>query len=108
MENNVPINATCPECRGPLSQEPGSMEIRCLVGHTYSPLTLLQAHYETQERVLWSAVVALEEATPLVDAVAPFCSPEAAARLKQQAATKLRQAKDLRAILERLEPFRPD
>jgi hypothetical protein len=84
------------------------MEVRCLVGHIYSPLTLLQAHYETQERALWSAVVALEEAMPLVDSVAPFCSPEAAARLKEQAAAKHQQAKDIRAVLERLEPFRPE
>ena len=71
MEPTIPINATCPECRGPLSVIPGTSEFRCLVGHMYSARTLLQAHYETQERTLWSAVVVLEEATQLINAVAP-------------------------------------
>jgi LSD1 subclass zinc finger protein len=109
MESTVPVNATtCPECRGPLSFVPGSIEFRCLVGHAYSPWTLLWTHYETQERTLWSAVVVLEEAAILVDAVSPYCSGEIAEHLRIHAAGKLKQAKSIRNILEQLEPFRTE
>jgi len=66
------IEATCPECRGPVSEVRynGLLEFRCLVGHAYSPKSLLEAHSETEERALWAAVVALEETERLVDAVA--------------------------------------
>jgi len=78
------------------------------VGHTYSPFSLLQSHYEAQERALWSAVVALEEAMQLVDAVEPHCSPASVERLRRQAQTKFQQAKEVRGVLEHLEPFRPE
>ena len=108
MEPTIPINATCPECRGPLSVTPGTVEFSCLVGHVYSPSALLQAHYETQERTLWASVVVLEETVQLVNAVAPHCSAAAADRLQEQAAMKVKQAKEIRGVLERLQPFRPD
>ena len=65
------IQATCPKCRGPLSKTPINHvhEYEYLVGHKYSGEVLLMAHSETQERALWAAVVALEEATQLVTAV---------------------------------------
>ncbi len=39
------INATCPECRGPLSAVTtgGIVEYQCLIGHRYSPQGLLIA-----------------------------------------------------------------
>ena len=44
------IEATCPECRGPLSevQYDRIVELRCLVEHAYSPKSLLEAHSETK------------------------------------------------------------
>ncbi len=104
------INATCPECRGPLTGliEDGQLhEYVCLVGHRYSAATLLAAHYETQERTLWAGVVALEEATNLVAEVAPLFPSESAARLLEQAEKKRRQAEQVHGILQDLEPFRP-
>lgn len=112
MQTKRLIDATCPECRGPLSetmQVSGGQkmsEYKCLVGHTYSAKALLQSHSETQEKALWSAVVALEEAANLVRAVASEFTPEVRQRLQQQAELKQKQAIELRAILERLEPFK--
>ena len=111
MDRMRPIRATCPECRGPLSEVVKSdgdrklCEFTCLVGHTYSPRALLEAHSQTQESTLWSAVVALEEAAILVDAVVSEFKPGVADRLKEQAQLKLQQAGQLRGILEHLELF---
>lgn len=81
-------------------------QFRCLVGHLYSARSLLEAHSETQENALWAAVVALEESVNLVRATAPQMKPEVAKRLQEQAAVKLRQAAEIRRIVEQLEPFR--
>jgi len=104
------IEATCPDCRGPLSQESYDevREFHCLVGHTYSPSALLQAHYEAQEKTLWAAVVVLEETAKLVEAVASGFSPSIVKDLESQVATKQRQSAEIRRILENLEPFRTE
>lgn len=112
MDSTRPVEATCPECRGPLSEvtegdgHPKLLEFKCLVGHTYSPRALLEAHSETQERTLWSAVVVLEESARMVQAIESEFKPEIVERLRQQVATKMEQASQIRRILEQLEPFR--
>jgi len=84
----------------------GVREYRCLVGHAYSPPTVLEAHSEAQEKALWAAVVALEEAANLARIVAPQFGTAVAARLeRQEEKKKLVQAAEVRAILDRLEPF---
>lgn len=110
METTIAIEATCPDCRGPLVEERHNaiLEFKCLVGHRYSPRALLQAHSETQERMLWAAVVALEEARNLVAAVAAMLSSQELARLHPQVEAKTLQAKQIRNILENLEPFHID
>src|SRR5215472_1330710 len=102
MEARRAIEATCPECRGPLTdvQHDDLHEYRCLVGHAYSARSVLAAHSDTQERALWSAVVALEESAKLVESVGPQFPQEVAERLRQQAQVKLRQAAEVRQILE--------
>jgi two-component system chemotaxis response regulator CheB len=101
------IKATCPECRGPLEEEhdAGLPEFRCLVGHKYSPESLLQAHYETEERMLWAAVVALEETPNLVERVAGTLKPELLEAAKREAERKAEQAKAIRKIVEELRPL---
>jgi two-component system chemotaxis response regulator CheB len=101
------IEASCPECRGPLS-EISLDELReysCLVGHRYSARGLLQAHSETQEQMLWAAVVTLEECANLIKAIASEFPEAALERLREQVAKKLQQAAEIRRILEELEPF---
>ena len=101
------LEATCPDCRGPMSVSAygGLREYSCLVGHRYSARGLLQAHSEAQEKSLWAAVVALEEAGNLVREVARDFPDDVAERLQQQAAKKKDQAAAIRRILQELEPF---
>jgi hypothetical protein len=100
------INATCPDCRGPLSEviEDGVREYRCLVEHRYSDAGLLQAHYETQERALWAAVLVLEEAAIIAREVAAHM-PASAATLHTEAADKEKQAAAVRLVVAQLKPF---
>jgi two-component system, chemotaxis family, protein-glutamate methylesterase/glutaminase len=109
MEGRKVIEATCPDCRGPLTEVNNGdfRQYRCLVGHRYAARSLLEAHSETQENALWSAVAALESAN-LVRAVALDLPPELAERLQRQAEKKKEQAEQLRRILEQLEPFQLD
>jgi two-component system chemotaxis response regulator CheB len=101
------VFGTCSDCRGPLEEirDAGVVEFRCLVGHRYSPEGLLSAHYEAQERVLWSAVVALEEAPNLVKRVADAITPEAAESAQRQAERDADDAKAVRKIIENLRPY---
>jgi two-component system chemotaxis response regulator CheB len=104
------INATCPECRGPLTeiQEEEIVEYECLVGHRYTPQSLLHTHAQAQERALWAAVVALEEAGNLVSAVGPHLPPTVRFSLKSEADGKGSQAAKIREIVHELTPFRTE
>jgi hypothetical protein len=106
MREDHPLLATCPDCRGPLAEvlEDDVRDYRCLVEHRFSDLGLLRAHSETQERVLWAAVVALEEAAVIARTVAAR-RPASAAVLGEQADEKIRQAALIRAVLDNLKPF---
>lgn len=111
METKQILEATCPDCRGPLSQirhDARTSEYTCLVGHAYSAHALLQAHHETEEEALWAAVLALEETANIVRAVGQDCQPGIAERLATQAQLKRNQAAVIRKILEQLEPFQTD
>lgn len=107
MEKRELIEGTCPECRGPLTevQDGALVEFHCLVGHRYSPEALLRAHYDAEERTLWSAVVGLEEATKLVQAVAPHVAAELVPGLESVAREKHEQAGLVRDILDRLKAY---
>jgi len=63
------------------------------------------AHCDAEENALWAAVVALEEVTVLVDSVTPHLEASLAERLKQQAEEKRQLAREVRSVLERLQPF---
>src|SRR3954453_19580433 len=106
MREVRPIPATCPECRGPLSEvtEDGVREYRCLVEHRYSAAGLLQAHSDTQERKLWTAALVLEEAA-IIAREAAKQMPESAVMLEAQAIEKLRQSEAITDVLAHLRPF---
>jgi two-component system, chemotaxis family, protein-glutamate methylesterase/glutaminase len=106
MEAHRLIQATCPECRGPLSEvrDGAVVEYRCLVGHRYSPLSLLIAHSDTEERALWAAALALEEAEVIANEVSTHLAA-AAETLRVQGAEKRQQANAIRAVLDNLRPF---
>jgi len=107
METQIPVAVNCPECGGPLLavEQADPHELRCLVGHTFSLRSVLQAHSERQENLLWGAVAALLEAANLVEWVAAQVDDELAARLRGQSETKLRQAAEIRRMIEQMEPF---
>jgi two-component system chemotaxis response regulator CheB len=104
------LQATCPECRGPLSEvrDGDLVEYECLVGHRYTPEALLHTHAQTQERMLWSAVVALEEAENIVAAVAPHIKQPIRSSLETEAQQKRDQAARIREIVHELTPFRTE
>lgn len=78
------------------------------MGHTFSARSILLALSQAQEKVLWAAVVALEESINLVRLVMPQLPENLAKRLEVQAHEKLLQALEIRKVLERLEPFQTD
>jgi two-component system, chemotaxis family, protein-glutamate methylesterase/glutaminase len=94
---------TCPECRGPLSerQDGALTELRCRVGHIYSLESAIATHVETQERTLWSAVVALEEGAELFRKTAAQSEGSQAGRLINEAKSREANAKLMREMLER-------
>jgi two-component system chemotaxis response regulator CheB len=103
MEKEEPIERTtvgltCPECRGPLTEERQGaiVEYRCRVGHVYSPLTMAAAHEETVERELWAAVVALEEAADINEHIAAQSEGE----VRETAKAHRRNAKLIQQILD--------
>jgi len=107
MQTKESIEATCPDCRGPLSlvKTDDLVDVRCLVGHSYSPRTLLHAHVEAQEKALWSAAVALGETEAMVNSLAAEFPPAVLGRLREQVEKKQRQAATVQTIIEDLEPF---
>jgi two-component system chemotaxis response regulator CheB len=106
-EAKTSIEATCPDCRGPLSEvRHGAVaEYVCLVGHRYSARALLSAHSDTQEKALWAAVVALEEAATLANRLAPVFHADVGARLRKQAASRIEHAAEIRKVIAALEPM---
>jgi hypothetical protein len=107
MSKKESIEATCPECRGPLSlfREGNLVEVRCLVRHAYSPITLLHAHAEAQESALWAAVVALRETATLIDSLSSEFAPSVLERLRAQVEKKRKQAVIIEAVIADLDPF---
>ena len=77
---------------------------RCKVGHAYSVRALLAAHDDTQERQLWAAALALDEAAVLAAEVAASL-PELREQLMERGLQKERQAETIRQIIEELRPF---
>jgi two-component system chemotaxis response regulator CheB len=109
MQTSRLLEATCPDCRGPLTavSDNGVVEYLCLVEHRYSPLALLAAHSDTQERALWAAVLVLEEAAIIARHVASQV-PALSESLRQQGEDKARQADTIRQVLDGLIPFTID
>jgi two-component system, chemotaxis family, protein-glutamate methylesterase/glutaminase len=92
---------TCPECHGPLRrvQYGELVELKCRVGHAYSPETALVAHDDAEERILWSAVEMLEEGADFAELLTESM-PASAEQIRGKAAIKRRLATRLRAEIE--------
>ena len=100
------LDFTCPECRGPMHTflDDGPPTYQCKVGHAYSMRALLMEHSSTEERQLWSAALALEEAASVaVEAIGVL--PELGEQLTAAARAKERQAEAIKKLIEELKPF---
>jgi two-component system chemotaxis response regulator CheB len=91
---------TCPECRGPISEERQGniVEYACRVGHRYSPLAMKNEHHDTVERSLWASVVALEEAADIAERLAPELGQDGVEEARKQR----EQAAFVKTLLARL------
>ena len=96
---NFPL--TCPECRGPIEEQFHGkiVELRCRVGHRYSAETFLAAHADTRERVLWTALLAIEEAAELADHLSGGLPVEEQARVEEDVAKNRALAVSLRELI---------
>jgi two-component system chemotaxis response regulator CheB len=105
----------CPDCNGPLREikigNEKLVRFRCLVGHAFSMMTLLDGHAEAREAALWSAVVSLDHEAMLADRAAQHATSrleaEAAQALTSEAANARGQARVIRGLL-RSNPARAD
>lgn len=63
---------TCPDCGGVLweADEAGVVQLRCSVGHKYSPESLVAEHGRELERALWTAMRALDDRSTLMQRMA--------------------------------------
>lgn len=63
---------TCPGCGGPLYFSPGERAetFDCLVGHRWSPESLLEEHSAAVERAMWLAIRSLDERARLTGRLA--------------------------------------
>jgi two-component system chemotaxis response regulator CheB len=68
----APSSVICPECGGPLWElrDGRVTKFRCLVGHSFSPESLLDGEREELERALWTSIKILEERSTLLKKLA--------------------------------------
>jgi two-component system chemotaxis response regulator CheB len=101
---------TCPECRGTIWEVPRgpNVEYRCRVGHSYSPRTMLAEHFAAQERMMWSAIVAMEEGAALARRLEEHLDPEQRDALRVEARQRQEQATAMRRLLNERQDFPVD
>ncbi len=98
---------TCPDCGGVLLEALGNgvVQLRCSVGHAYSPESLAAEHGREVERVLWAAFRALEDRTALMqrmsDRAASGSHPGSAATFARQAEDSRRHSQLIRESMDR-------
>jgi two-component system, chemotaxis family, protein-glutamate methylesterase/glutaminase len=109
MESDHPLAATCPDCHGPMLERTVEemREYRCIVGHSFTPMQILLAHHQSEEKALWAAKAELEESVILLDKVRDELSPSQRAEIEAYIAQKAEYAKGIATFLERLGPFPP-
>jgi two-component system chemotaxis response regulator CheB len=59
----TPVPLACPDCSGPLFEVKNGklVQFRCIVRHSFSPVSLSDAHADALERALWVAIRTLKE-----------------------------------------------
>jgi len=104
-----PTKYTCPECHGPIERvkHESVTEYRCIVGHTYSSRSILEAHEDAEERACWTAIEYLEEGANLVEEVSKAIEPKEQTRRLHMIAEKRNIAGRLREMITRAESRLP-
>jgi two-component system chemotaxis response regulator CheB len=93
----------CPECIGVLhlqAEPDGQPRYVCRVGHEFEPVMLLQGKEAVLEKMLWSAVVLLEEIADAYEATLPELAAPLRAETERRSAKAREQAKAVRRIIE--------
>lgn len=105
-----PSSVICPDCGGPLWEiRDGKVtRFRCLVGHSYSPESLLEEEREELERALWTATKILEERSTLLKRLSAETDEKKqfrAGKTLEDRARKLdEQAEVIRKIARKIDP----
>jgi two-component system chemotaxis response regulator CheB len=101
---------TCPECRGTIWEVPRgpTVEYRCRVGHSFSPRSMLAEHFAAQERMMWAAVVAMEEGAALARRLEEHLDPDLRNALRVEARQRQDQAAAMRRLLNERQAFPVD
>ena len=101
---------TCPECGGPLyhAREHAADSYDCLVGHRWSPESLLEEQAATVERAMWLAIRSLDERRRLTERLAESARNRghaiSAARFRVAAEEAALAADELRNATGKLTP----
>jgi two-component system, chemotaxis family, protein-glutamate methylesterase/glutaminase len=101
---------TCPECGGPLyhTREHTADSYDCLVGHRWSPESLLEEQASTVERAMWLAIRSLDERRRLTGRLAESARtrghPISAARFRAAAAEAALAADVIRNATGKMNP----
>jgi two-component system, chemotaxis family, protein-glutamate methylesterase/glutaminase len=92
----------CPDCYGPLERHNygGVTELKCRVGHAYSPESAIAAQEEAEERSLWTALQMVEQSGILVEKLAPSLSEEEVKAAEARILAKRSLANRLRTLIE--------
>jgi two-component system chemotaxis response regulator CheB len=107
-DHEVPgVVYVCPDCNGPLREikigNEKLVRFRCLVGHAFSMMSLLEGHAEATESALWSAVVSLEHEAMFADRAATHAlatgEADVATTLANEATRARKQVQVLRGML---------
>jgi len=101
------------DCAGSLEVErrghKGHLHFACRIGHAYAVAELLAAKEQRLEERLWTAVVALDELTMLLDDLAPQavreCGEGAGPACQHRSAALRTTARALRAMIEKDRPL---
>jgi hypothetical protein len=80
-------------------------EYRCRAGHTCSPKVMLASAWSTQENVLYSAIVALEEGASLANRLVDKFHPDLRESLLKEARQRQAEADFLRKLLAERRTF---
>ena len=101
---------TCPECGDPLyhTREKTTDSYDCLVGHRWSPESLLEQQTSTVERAMWLAIRSLDERRRLTERLAESARsrgyPISAARFRAASAEAALAADVIRGATSKMTP----